>query len=556
MADSIFKSFFRRKEISGLTSAGSGLKQSLSLKDLTLMGIAAVVGAGIFSTIGNAVFHGGPAVVFLFVFTSLACALSALCYAQFASVVAANGSAYTYAYVSMGELVAWIIGWDLIMEYAIGNIAVAISWSDYFTSLLDGLNIHIPDYCTMDFLSAQRGNAEFLKLKSAGLPVSEHLSLAHRAWTSAPEFFGVKLVGDIPALLIVVLITVLVYVGIEESKKASNAFVYLKLVILLVVLLVGAFYVKPENWSPFLPHGVGGVLKSVSAVFFAYIGFDALSTTAEECRDSKRDLPRAMLLSLFICAVIYVLITLVITGMVSYAELNVGDPMAYVFQKLGLNFFAGFISLSAVIAMAGVLLVFQLGQPRIWYSMSRDGLLPQRFSKIHPRFKTPSFATVITGLLVALPALFMNLTEVTDLTSIGTLFAFIVVCVGVIIMDQTGQSANARFKVPYVNGKWIVPVFLLVYISWVVSEYELEALNFESHFSLIVFFVFFVMIAAWTFVKNISLIPVTGLLANIFMMAELGITNWIRFLIWLAIGLVIYFCFGRKNSKLNTHARQ
>jgi len=368
--------------------AGRDMKKDLGVRDLTSLGIAAIVGAGIFSTIGNAAAAGGPAVSLLFVFSAIACGFSALCYAQFASSIPISGSAYTYAYASFGEMIAWIIGWDLIMEYAVGNIAVAISWSGYFVGLLSGFGISIPDYLAIDYLSALRGFHSATELISQGVSVSAFpgdLKEAYSAWNTAPQIGGVRLIADIPAFLIVVAITWLVYTGIRESKTAGNIMVLLKISILLLIIAVGAFYVNTDNWSPFAPNGITGVLKGVSGVFFAYIGFDAISTTAEECKNPQRDLPRSMVYSLVITTVLYVAISLVLTGMVSYVFLGVADPLAYVFEKLNLTWLSGIIALSAVIAMASVLLVFQVGQPRIWMSMSRDGLLPPVFSKLHKK---------------------------------------------------------------------------------------------------------------------------------------------------------------------------
>jgi APA family basic amino acid/polyamine antiporter len=568
-----FKALFRKKDINRLLGethykdemyGGLELSRNLTLRDLTSLGIAAIIGAGIFSTIGNASAAGGPAVSILFIFTAVACAFSAICYAQFASTIPVSGSAYTYAYASFGELVAWIIGWDLLMEYAIGNIAVAISWSDYFTSLLQGLNIHVPAYLTMDFLSAMRGHKEVTELLASGTALKDiplNLLTAYDAWQTAPALGSIRLVADFPALLIVVLITYLVYIGIKESKRTANLLVLLKLIVILLVIAVGAFYVQPGNWSPFAPNGVSGVLKGVSAVFFAYIGFDAISTTAEEAKDPQRDMPKAMIYALVICTVLYVVITLVLTGMVSYKELAVGDPLAYVFERLDLGFMAGIISVSAVIAMASVLLVFQLGQPRIWMSMSRDGLLPKAFAKIHPKYQTPSFSTIVTGFVVAVPALFMNLTEVTDLTSIGTLFAFVLVCGGILILEQDPEHRKkAGFKVPYYNGKIVFPVILLVVLSiafyfnggginaffnfeggWEATQHKLPMLGFVLVCLALVYY---------TFKNNLSLIPVLGLVTNLYLMTELGITNWSRFLAWLVLGLIVYFFYGRKYSKL------
>ncbi|HET8830420.1 MAG TPA: amino acid permease, partial [Pelobium sp.] len=401
-------------------SEHSSLSKVLTVRDLTFMGIAAVVGAGIFSTIGEASFNGGPGVSILFVLTAITCGFSALCYAEFASRIPVAGSAYTYAYASFGELIAWIIGWDLLMEYAIGNIAVAISWSGYFVNLLKGFSINVPSYLTLDYFSAYNANASLIANGGDLSQLNERAQSAATAWATAPQIGGLRLIADLPALMIVFLITALVYVGIRETKKATNVMVILKIAVVLAVIVIGFFYVTPANWNPFLPNGFSGMMKGVSGVFFAYIGFDAISTTAEECENPQRDLPRGMIYSLVICTVLYILVALVLTGMVNYSELAVADPLAFVFERVGLTQISYIVSISAVIATASVLLIFQMGQPRIWMSMSRDGLLPKAFSRIHPKFKTPSFATIVTGFVVAIPALFMNLTEVTDLTSIGT----------------------------------------------------------------------------------------------------------------------------------------
>ncbi|HEX5069160.1 MAG TPA: amino acid permease [Vicinamibacterales bacterium] len=566
----------------GASGTGPRLRRTLGVVDLTAFGIAAIIGAGIFSTIGNAAFNGGPAVAFLFVFTAIACGFSALCYAEFASRVPISGSAYTYAYASFGELVAWIIGWDLLVEYAIGNIAVAISWSDYFTGLLASLRIPalgidgivLPSWTTMDYLSASRGYHAIVDALGAGATLDaikanadvSKLADAFTAWTTAPSIGGLRLIADLPALAIVGLVTFLVYVGIRESKRASNVMVAFKLLIIFVVITVGAFYINPDNWNPFAPNGVSGVLKGVSAVFFAYIGFDAITTTAEECRNPKRDLPLGMFMSLAICTVLYIAIALVLTGMVNHEKLEVGDPLAFVFGPEGANlpWLRAAVAISAVVAMTTVLLVFQLGQPRIWMSMSRDGLLPPIFSAIHPRFNTPWFATMITGLLVAVPALFMNLTEVTDLTSIGTLFAFALVSGGVLLLD--GGSRGGKYT-PYVSSRWIIPAAYIGVWAYVLI-YQRETFNQWSRFTdpddpaihgwevfkhqipLIVFILGSGVFAIACFVKRLSLIPVLGVLSCAYLMTELGITNWIRFLVWLAIGLLLYFTYGARHSVL------
>ncbi|UOQ66075.1 amino acid permease [Hymenobacter volaticus] len=565
---------FRRKNLDDLLlnppvdadghSPGGGLARHLTVRDLTALGIAAVIGAGIFSTIGNASHDGGPAVSLLFVFTAVACAFSALCYAQFAATIPVSGSAYTYAYASFGELAAWIIGWALIMEYAVGNIVVAISWSDYFTGLMDGIGVHIPVWLTMGMQSAHKHYNEVLELMQAGKPLADATPTqlaGYQAWAAAPQLPGdLRLVIDLPAGLITLLITAVVYIGIKESKNASNLLVLLKLTVVAVVIGVGVFYVNPGNWSPFAPNGIGGVLKGVSAVFFAYIGFDAISTTAEECKNPQRDLPRAMIYALIICTVLYVIITLVLTGMVSYTELGVGDPLAFVFQKVGLNWLAGVVAVSAIFAMASVLLVFQIGQPRIWMTMSRDGLLPPVFARVHPKFHTPSFSTVVTGFFVGVPAMLLNMDLVIDLTSIGTLFAFALVCGGILIIDPYGKS-DARFKVPYINGQFLVPLLMLVGVVLVFTYNQAGLQEFQKALSsgyeearhyipMLVFLLFCVALAWLSFRKHLSLLPTLGLLTNLYLMTQLGVNNWLLFFGWLIIGLALYFNYGFKHSKL------
>jgi len=538
-----------------------GMKRVLTTRDLTFMGIAAIVGAGIFSTIGKASFDGGPGIILLFLFVSVACGFSAVCYAEFASMVPVSGSAYTYSYVAFGEIVAWIIGWDLLMEYAIGNIAVAISWSDYFTSLVNRIHIgsfhlHIPEYLATDYWTAKE------QLTDA----------AKAAWANAPVLGSVRFICNLPAFLITFIITWIIYVGIKESRRSTNIMVILKLSIIILVVIAGAFYVDTSNWTPFLPNGIGGVLTGTSAVFFSYIGFDAISTTAEECKNPQRDLPKAMFNSLIICTVVYVVIALVLTGMVKYTHLNVGDPLSYVFSAMNskyANIIAGVIAVSAVIATASVLLVFQLGQPRIWMSMSRDGLLPPIFARIHPKYKTPSFSTILTGFLVGIPAMFLNLSVVVDLTSVGTLFAFVLVCGGILKLQNDKNRLESKFKTPYVNGQWIVPI---LFITAVVLFYMFYPGGFTGYFNFkdkagnmtwdvirqkVPFFLFgavFIITTILTVIKKYSLIPVLGFLCCTYLLSESGTTNWERFLIWLVIGLVIYFLYGYKHSKLRTQA--
>lgn len=551
----MFNSLLRKKPLhttlqdakQGGDGHGGELKKVLGVRDLTSMGIAAVIGAGIFSTIGQAAYNGGPGVIFLFLITAVTCGFTALCYAEFAARVPVAGSAYTYSYVTFGELTAWIIGWALILEYGIGNVVVSISWSSYFINLLEGIGIHLPTWLATDPETARQA---FIRTQEAGADTSA------LAWATAPTISGYRFIANLPAAVIIVLITMLAYIGIKESKKGANFMVGLKLVVLAIIVLIGVFYIDTDNWSPFMPNGFGGVLKGVSAVFFAYIGFDAISTTAEECSNPQRDLPRGMIYSLIICTVIYVIVTLVITGMVNYAEFNnVSDPLAYVFEKINLSKVGFFISVSAVVAATSVLLVFQLGQPRIWMSMSRDGLLPKRFSKIHPIYQTPAFATIITGIIVAIPSLFVESALMTDLTSIGTLFAFVMVCAGVLVLPREAVSSGSqKFKLPYINAQFIVPflmaVFLYSFRERVIDSFS--NLNNESRQEIL--FVVFILIAigisVMTFIKKFSLIPVLGMLFCLYLMIEIPARSWVVFFGWMAFGLVIYFSYGYWRSKL------
>ncbi len=582
-----WKNLSRKKVFSGESTTGvvaqgpaaaeHVLRRSLGTLDLTSLGVAAIIGAGIFSTIGNAAAAGGPAIVFLFLFTAVACGFSALCYAEFASAIPVAGSAYTYAYASFGELVAWIIGWDLIVEYAIGNIAVAISWSQYFTSLLASYGIFFPQFLTIDMMSASKGYQQISSLLAQGQSLAEITASGlhtqglrfYELWLQAPRIGGVPLVCDLPALLITVLITAIVFVGIEESRRTSNFLVAIKLAAVALVIIVGASYVSPANWQPFAPHGISGVLQGVSGVFFAYIGFDALSTTAEECRDPQRDLPRGMLYALLICTVLYILVALVLTGMVPYYKLGVGDPLSYVFGPEGANlpWLEGVINVSAVVALATVLLVFQTGQPRIWMVMSRDGLLPPIFARIHPRFKTPWFATLVTGVVVAIPTLFMSLTEVTDLSSIGTLFAFSLVSGGLLKLEMDGTKLNSRFKITYINAKYIFPLLLLACLLGVLYLNPQALVNFFSlvdpqhpeaglgyvlgeKIPLSLYLGLMLGLAVLCFRNNLSLVPVLALSSCTYLMTELGTTNWLRFGLWLLVGMAIYFLYGHKHSRL------
>ena len=543
-------------DASAVDAHNRGLNKVLGVRDLTFMGIAAVIGAGIFSTIGTAAFNGGPGIAFLFVITAITCGFSALCYAEFASRVPIAGSAYTYAYVSFGEIVAWIIGWALILEYAIGNIVVAISWSGYFNNLLEAFNINLPSWLATNpttagnaFAEANTSMASGATLESLTKPIRQ----GYDAYLHAPLIGGFRFIINLPAFIIVVLVTMLAYIGIKESKKATNFLVIFKIIVIVAVIIIGAFFVDIDNWEPFLPNGFGGVLAGVSAVFYAYIGFDAISTTAEECKNPQRDLPRGMIYSLIVCTILYILIALVLTGMVKYTELKVDDPLAYVFERLDMRWISYIISVSAVVATTSVLLVFQLGQPRIWMSMSRDGLLPKKFAKVHPRYQTPSFATVVTGFLVAIPSLFIPGSIVTDLTSIGTLFAFVLVCAGVLLLPRIAKG-EGKFQLPYINGKFIIPL-LAIGFTFLFYQRLLDAfsnINNESYQE--VLFIIFVALlyisAIYSFLRNLSFIPVAGALCCSYLMIEIPAVSWFWFFVWMGLGLVIYFIYGRAKSKL------
>jgi amino acid transporter len=561
-------SIFRKKSIdkivqdaaAGLSDghSSSGLKKVLGVRDLTFMGIAAVVGAGIFSTIGTAAFHGGPGISLLFVITAITCGFSALCYAEFASRVPIAGSAYTYAYVTFGELIAWIIGWALILEYAIGNIVVAISWSGYFVNLLEGFHIHLPGWLSTNFETAQQGYEEAVKHLAAGgtrETFSKLARIGYDAITNAPMIGSWKVILNIPAFVIVILITILVYRGITESKKTTNAMVIFKIIIIIFVIVLGSFYVDTSNWTPFMPNGFTGVLAGVSAVFYAYIGFDAISTTAEECKDPQRDLPKGMIYSLLICTVLYILIALVLTGMVNYSLLKVDDPLAFVFEKIGMHKVGYIISISAVVATTSVLLVFQLGQPRIWMSMSRDGLLPKKFSKVHSKFGTPSFATIVTGLFVGVPSLFMSIGRMTDLTSIGTLFAFVLVCFGVLVLPRLSPDVKKKaFQLPYINGQFIIPVLAAIFIYFGLDRISsaFVAIQKEGYleFLYLIFVFVLIIVAILSFIRKYSVIPIVGAMCCMYLMIEIPPVSWLWFFVWMTIGLVFYSFYGRRKSLL------
>ncbi len=578
-------SLFRTKKISSILAEGSddahggggGLHRVLTVRDLTFFGIAAILGAGSFSSLGGAVFNGGPGVVLLFIITAIACGFTAFCYSEFASRIPVAGSAYTYAYASFGELFAWIIGWALIMEYSIGNIYVAFSWSDYFTSFLTKLGVDIPAWLSTSYMEAKDGIM-------SGSTNAEVIS----AWSNAPVIAGIRFIVDVPALVINILISYLVYRGIKESRNFSNVMVILKMAVVLLVILVGGYLVFSNgltyNWMPaddtgvknFMPNGFSGVMAAVSGVFFAYIGFDAVSVLAEESKNPQRDLPRGMMYSLVICTIVYILLTLVLSGAVNYRNFQgVGDPLAFIFEKQNLNvgWMQILVAISAVIAMTSVLLVFQMGQPRIWMSMSRDGLLPPVFQKIHPKYKTPSFATIITGLVVGVPILFTDKTFVLDFTSIATLFAFVLVCGGVLLIPRK-EKVEGKFHLPYINGQFIFPTIILIAIALLgiyVKGYWQNLLNFDfssntdytsgkisfmdaatPQITLIIFWGICIILAVISFIKKYSLIPLMGLSTCLYLLTGMTKNNWAWFLGWLALGLIVYFLYGYKKSKLAT----
>jgi APA family basic amino acid/polyamine antiporter len=414
-------------------------------------------------------------------------------------MVPVSGSAYTYAYATLGELVAWIIGWDLIIEYAIGNVAVAISWSGYFQELLRGFGLHLPAWLGTDYRTAYHAadTVATAVAESRLAGVSEGVLRAASSLQVAPHVFGIPIIFNLPAFLIVALVTVVLVRGISESVWFNTAMVVLKLAIIAFFLAVGAFYVKPENWTPFAPNGFTGVWSAAAIIFFAYIGFDAVSTAAEECKNPQRDMPIGIIASLVVCTIIYIVVALVLTGMVPWTQLGTAEPLATAFSALGMHWAAGIISLGAVFATTSVLVVFQLGQPRIFFSMARDGLLPAWAAKVHPKYHTPHVTTILTGVFVAVFAGFANIDEIVQLTNIGTLFAFVLVAVGIIILRRTDPDRPRPFRTPF------VPV-----------------------------------------------VPALAALACIYLMVPLPWETWVRFIVWLAIGMVIYLAYGMRRSVL------
>lgn len=562
-------SLFRTKKIDNIIadaakeSESKSLTRVLTAKDLTFFGIAAILGAGSFSSLGSAVFSGGPGVIVLFIITGIACAFTAFCYSDFASRIPVAGSAYTYAYASFGELFAWIIGWALIMEYSIGNIYVSYSWSDYFTSMMGKFNVHIPEYLTTSYREVKNGIL-------AGTTNDEFLA----AWKNAPRIVDLRIIFDAPAFAINALITYLVYIGLKESRNFSNVMVILKLAIVGLIIIVGGYLVLHNgltfNWMPmadngehtFMPNGFKGVMAAVAGVFFAYVGFDAVSVLAEETKNPQRDLPKGMIYSLFICTIIYILLTLVLTGAVNYRSFeHVGDPLAFIFEKQNLDvaWMQILVAISAVVAMTSVLLVFQMGQPRIWMSISRDGLLPPVFSKIHPKYKTPSFSTIVTGIVVGLPIFFTDKSFVLDFTSIATLFAFVLVCGGVLLLPPKSKEPG-KFHLPYISSRYIFPLIMLMTIAFIVLfqrdyfsdlfQWGTDDGNLTYRISALVFWFICGLLMLGSYIKNWSLIPLMGLVTCLYLLTGMTGMNWAWFGGWLVIGLFVYRFYGYKKSKL------
>jgi basic amino acid/polyamine antiporter, APA family len=500
---------FARKSVDQLqaeTGSGLGLRRVLGRWDLTALGIGAVIGAGIFASTGSAIAGGashigaGPAIVISFVITAVACGFAALCYAEFAAMIPVSGSAYTYAYAALGELVAWIIGWDLIIEYAIGNVAVAISWSGHFHELLRTIGMELPAWLVTDYRTAHQA-ADAIAAGTADA-ATQYLG---SAVATAPHVYGLPIIVNLPAVAIVALITAVLVYGIRESASSNSVMVVLKVIIILFFIAVGATLIEPSNYTAhggFAPNGWKGITSAAAIIFFAYIGFDAVSTAAEETRDPRKDMPFGIIASLVICTALYIGVALVMTGMTPWNQLGTPEPMLSALSGASGNprliaVSRVIIALGAVIAMSSVLLVFQLGQPRIFFSMARDGLLPPWAAKVHPRFRTPHVTTIITGVAVAIFAAFANINEAVELTNIGTLFAFVLVAAGVLVLRYKDPGRLRPFKVPF---------------------------------------------APWT--------PLFAIGSCAYLMFQLPLVTWIRFVVWLVIGAVLYFTYGYRHSRL------
>ena len=494
------RSLLARKPIAELLPAGDApntLRRELGAGDLIMLAIGAVIGAGIFSSIGTAAagevlpsgevvrYGAGPALVISFILLGAVCALAGLCYAELASMIPQAGSAYAYSYATLGELIAWIIGWDLILEYAVGNIAVAIAWSGYFNSFISAFGVGFPDWLTHGYRTA---------LLSSDPAV-------HGLLETAPRVFGIPVLLNVPAFVIVMLITWLLYIGVRESVRANNIMVVIKLLVLGLFIVVGAMNIDTANYTPFAPNGWRGIHQGAAIVFFAYIGFDAISTAAEETKNPQRNMPIGILAGLAICTLIYVIVGIVATGLVPYEQLRAADPLARALEVAGLPIASWFVAFGAVVSLTAVLLVFQYGQPRIFFAMARDGLLPRFASKVHPKYRTPHVTTLITGLVVATGSLVLDENEIYDLTNIGTLFAFAIVCIGVLVLRVKEPERPRPFRVP---GLWIVSI--------------------------------------------------VGAAACVYVMQGLPVRAWQRFGWWMLAGVILYFAYGFRHSTLRRGA--
>jgi APA family basic amino acid/polyamine antiporter len=514
------------------------LKRVLGPFQLILFGIGAIIGAGIFATIGTAAAGdayrpgAGPALMVSFVITAIVCSFTALCYAEFTSIVPISGSAYTYSYATLGEIVAWIIGWDLIIEYAVGNIAVAISWANYFKTFLKGFNIIVPDWLSMDYRTAAK------IVDSAGVKI---------VYRNAPHVFGFPIIFNLLAVGIVTVITIILVWGIRESARFNAIMVGIKITVLTFFIIIGFFWVKPANWTPFAPNGWAGISAGAAIVFFAYIGFDAVSTVAEETRDPKHDLPIGIIGSLIICTIFYIVVSAVFTGLISHPELKLklateqAEPLTMALQHAApnLGWAVGIVAFGSVIAHTAVLLIFQLGQPRIFFSMSRDGLLPKTFSRVHKRFRTPHVATILTGVFVAVFAAVASIDEMVDLTNIGTLFAFILVCAGIIVLRKTDPTRPRPFKVP---SGWLWSGLMFAALA--------VAMIFFIPGSPITKIIVLAAAAIGFSVFRNHLFPVLGILSCLYLIFYLPPTSWLRFAAWLNFGFLIYVAFGSIHSRL------
>ncbi|OAI17440.1 amino acid permease [Methylomonas koyamae] len=459
------KQLLQRKSVEALTDVQHGLKQTLTAKDLTILGIGAVIGAGIFVLTGIAAAkYAGPAIVVSFILAGIACGLAAMCYSELASMIPVSGSAYSYAYATMGELMAWIIGWDLVLEYALASSTVAIGWAGYLTSFLDALGLHLPSYLTTAYLA----NPE------AGLV-------------------------NLPAMAIILLLTGLLVLGIRQSAIFNFIMVLIKSAVIVVFIVAGAGHIDSANWSNFTPFGFGGVLTGAGVIFFAYIGFDAVSTAAQETINPQRDVPIGIIGSLAVCTLLYILVAGVLTGIVSYTELNVPAPIALAVDHVGMGWLSPIIKIAAIAGLTSVMLVLLMGQSRIFFSMAKDQLLPPLFAQVHPKFQTPHLSTILVGVAVSLLAGFMPIEKLGELVSIGTLFAFVLVCGGVWILRNSHPEMERHFKCPAV-----------------------------------------------------PYVPIGGILVCLSLMAGLPIDTWIRLFVWLLIGFLIYFGYGVKHSQLRS----